>query len=57
MSIEITDDGDVLFGDFSMKELEEKLQEVNTLISEVKQLRKEIKELKELQLKKSKSNK
>jgi len=57
MSIEITDDGDVLLGELSIKELESKLQEINTLITEVKQLRIEIKELKELQLKKSKSDK
>jgi len=46
MSVEITDDGDVLLGDLSIRELQEKLQELKVLINEVKELKKEIKEMK-----------
>ena len=46
MSVEITDDGDILLGELSIRELQEKLEEINILISEVQQLKKDIKELK-----------
>ena len=46
MSVEITDDGDILLGDLSIRELKEKLQELKVLIDEVKELKKEIKEIK-----------
>ncbi len=46
MSVEITDDGDILLGDLSIRELQEKLQELKVLINEVGELKKEIKEMK-----------
>lgn len=47
MSIEITDDGDVLLGNLSLKVLEEKIKEITKLGNEVKELKKEVKKLKE----------
>ncbi len=46
MSVEITDDGDILLGDLSIRELKEKLQELKSLMNEVKELKKDIEELK-----------
>ena len=46
MSIEITDDGDIMLGDLSLRELEERLKELTVLIKEVEKLKEDIKELK-----------
>ena len=47
MSIEITDDGDILLGNISLKVLEEKIKEITKLCNEVNELKKEVNKLKE----------
>ena len=48
MSIEITDDGDILLGELSLRDLEKKLIEINKLVKEVKILKEEVDKLKNI---------
>ena len=48
MSIEITDDGDILLGELSLRDLEKKLIEINKLVKEVNILKEEVDKLKNI---------